>query len=80
MGTVVWDGSIAYDGASDTVIIRFTDGVDVAWQEVVAVGAAIPIMSNNGIHSLIFGGQVITGCLVFAFIWSLTESILSGVI
>lgn len=37
MGTAVWDGSIAYDGASDTVIIRFTDGVDVAWQEEVAV-------------------------------------------
>lgn len=53
-----------------------------AWQNAVipVAGAAVPIMSSNGIHSLIFGGQVITGCLIFAFIWSLTETILSGVI
>lgn len=53
-----------------------------AWQNAVVavVGAAVPIMSSNGIHSLIFGGQVITGCLAFVFIWQLTEKILSGVI
>lgn len=54
-----------------------------AWQNAVVAApaaAAIPIMSGNGIHSLIFGGQVITGCLVFAFILNITESILSGVI
>lgn len=44
-----------------------------AWQDAVipAVGAAVPILSKDGIHSLIFGGQVITGCLVFAFISAL---------
>jgi len=54
-----------------------------AWQDAVippAVGVATPIMSKDGIHSLVFGGQIIIGGLVFAFIWGVTEKILSGVI
>lgn len=53
---------VAYDATSDVEIVLTTSGIDAAWQEAaVVVGVAVPIMSSNGIHSIIFGGQIITG-------------------
>jgi len=50
----------ANQGTPNYLIIGYSENLDLQ-EEAPPVGAAIPVLSKDGIHSLVFGGQIIAG-------------------